>query len=238
MNLYRRLPKKRRDLAHRLLHDINTNEVLLRLGGQIRHNSTRRRIMKMTGEKKVMLGESTRYEGWISTNLQFLTRNYLDATKEMADQGSVNYFYADNVIEHLPVQAGMAMISKVFDALAPGGVVRIATPDGEAVCKAYLAGDSRSVEEFAVSLNDFGYSVTQPIDLVRFTFCAFGHSEGYIYDFETLSKIMTEVGFIKIRKYRPGNSEILVLQNLEKRTGAGDFWSQMCIEAVKPSRNT
>lgn len=66
------------------------------------------------------------------------------------------------------------------------------------------------------------------------TFVEFGHHKGYIYDYESLSSVLENCGFERIRKFRPGESSISELVNLESRTGNSDMWSQMAIEATKP----
>ena len=42
---------------------------------------------------------------------------------------SLNYIYAEQVIEHLPFEGGMVMLRESHRVLAPGGKLRLATPD-------------------------------------------------------------------------------------------------------------
>ena len=59
------------------------------------------------------------------TNVNAVTRNFLDATTRWPlEDSSVSHVYADNVIEHITLDAGRAMLAEASGACSPGGVIR------------------------------------------------------------------------------------------------------------------
>jgi len=180
------------------------------------------------------VGESRDFEGWISTNYQVLVRNFLDGRRHLTGVSNIRLVYLDNVIEHLPKEDGIEMLKNLFFAMESRGVIRLATPDLESICNKYLTYDSKYVDELQQDMKAHGLAVNAMPDLLRVTYCAFGHEKGFIYDFDTLRIVLESTGFIDVELFRPGISSRSELRGLESRTGRSDQWSQMCIEAVKP----
>ncbi|MDT4899202.1 MAG: hypothetical protein QOJ78_132, partial [Pseudonocardiales bacterium] len=136
---------------------------------------------------KVEIGGLEKRTGWVVTNVNATARNFLDATTTwpLAD-GSVSVVYADNVIEHIPLAAGRAMLAEAYRCLQPGGVIRLVTPDIRGHVEMYLAGAESLNSAAGQHYRKIGLTVEHPIDLVRIPIGSFGHHTGYVYDFETL----------------------------------------------------
>ncbi len=232
--LWKMLPLSVRHFVHRFLHRLNSSKFSLLLV-EFRHLITVRRLSRRPKPHWIRLGESRRFENWLSTNYQVLTRNFLDATKNFGRE-NCQYIYADNVIEHLTKKQGDLLVRNAFDALIPGGIIRIATPDLESIAHRYCQGSLEDVHQMAADLEQHKLDISTPSDLLRITFTAFGHEKGVIYDFASLKLLLESAGFVEVKKYGPGDSEIFNLRNLESRTGISDMWSQMAVEAAKPSK--
>lgn len=181
---------------------------------------------------KVEIGGIEQRPGWVVTNVNAVARNYLDATVRWPiEDGGVSHVYADNVIEHITLDQGRAMLAEAFRCLAPGGRIRLVTPDIRAHVELYLQG--RAAVDGAVGdrYRAKGRLVAHPVDLVRIPIGDFGHHLGYVYDFETLAAELESAGFRSPRQYEPNTSDDPVLADLEQRGGHGE--AQLVVEAVR-----
>src|SRR5688572_3091577 len=82
--------------------------------------------------RKLQIGAgSSRLRGWLNTDIEpGEGLAYLDATKRFPfEDGSLHYIFSEHVIEHLTYDEGKAMVAEAFRVLAPGGKMRISTPD-------------------------------------------------------------------------------------------------------------
>ncbi|PZS29886.1 MAG: hypothetical protein DLM58_14675 [Pseudonocardiales bacterium] len=181
---------------------------------------------------RLEIGGLHRRPGWVITNVNAVTRNYLDATTRWPlDDGTVSHVYADNVIEHLTLAAGRAMLSEALRCLRPGGVIRLVTPDIRKHVELYLAG-APSIDSTAGSTyRALGLVVEHPVDLIRIPIGQFGHHEGYVYDFETLDRELKRAGFHSTVHCGLGSSEHTEFQDLDQRTDEGGV--QIAVEATR-----
>ncbi len=229
---WKRLPFGLRSSFHRRLHRFNSSPKLLRISA-FRHYRTVSLIRASNIPVQLRIGESHSFPGWISTNFQVITKNFLDATKFYGRE-NCSAIFADNVIEHLDRSSGELLVNNAYEALVPGGILRITTPDLHSIVMKYLDGSTEDVQQFALDLKGHGLDIKNPSDLLRVTFSAFGHHKGIIYDFNSLKVLLESVGFSEISKFSPGVSSSASLSNLETRVGESDKWSQMAVEATKP----
>lgn len=230
--IWKRFPIKFRNSCHFVLHKVNTSQVLLSIF-QFRQIFIRRKIQASNKEVWLRVGESRLFPYWLSTNYQVFTKNFLDVTKVFGTQ-NCKYIYADNVIEHLNKGDAQKFLSNCFEALVSGGSIRVATPNLSSIAVRYIIGSRNDVEQMDLDLKQHNLDITEPSDLLRVTFTAWGHHKGVIYDFDYLKKLLEKSGFGNIKQYKPGDSENSDLRNLESRTCPSDLWSQMAVEATKP----
>jgi predicted SAM-dependent methyltransferase len=105
--------------------------------------------------------------------------------------------------------------------LVPGGKFSVGVPDCEFRIKSYLSRD----EEFYRHERAFGLpkEVTTPMDHLNYTFRQ-GREHKYAYDFETLTKVLTEAGFVKVvkRRFDP------TLDSVRRE------WGTLYVDAAKP----
>ena len=109
-------------------------------------------------------------------NIRFL-RNYKN--------NSVDEIYSCHVLEHFGRWEYKEVLRRWFEILRPGGVLRLAVPDFEAICK--------------------HYSKTQNLQsLMGLLYGGQDYNENYHYvafDFSTLSKDLKQIGFSNISHY-------------------------------------
>jgi hypothetical protein len=229
--LYKRLPVSWRSQIHLLIHRLNANRFLL-WSLQFRHYFTCKRLKKIS-HLKLRVGESYKYQGWISTNYQVFCWNFLDVTKPLSGLRHLELIIADNVIEHLTLEQGKTMLQNLFDAMSAGAILRLSTPDLRGLVLRYMNGNADDLEQFRVDLQQHNVHITFPPDLLRVPFTAFGHSDGYLYDFDTLKLLLTNIGFVNIRQELTSVSTNPLLSKVENRDLPSDQWAQLCIEAEK-----
>lgn len=181
---------------------------------------------------RLEIGGLARRTGWVVTNVNAVTRNFMDATVEWPlENGSVEYVYSDNVIEHLSLESGRALLAEAFRCLRPGGVIRLITPDLRGHVEKYLAGVAPAGDPEAAVYEQMGLTVEHPLDWVRIPIASFGHHEGYVYDFETLARELERVGFSSVVRTELGQSSHDALVGLDQRTDEGG--TQMAVEAIR-----
>jgi hypothetical protein len=180
---------------------------------------------------KLEIGGHSPRDGWLVTNVNAVTRLYLDATKRWPiKNASVEYVFSDNVIEHLTLQAGRQMLQESHRCMRSGAIIRTVTPDLRAHVDMYLQGGTELKNDVANHYRDIGLDVEYPIDLVRIPVAAFGHHSGYIYDFDTLAAELRRAGFSNIIRCELGQSEHQPLRGLDFRRHEGG--AQLAVEAT------
>lgn len=92
--------------------------------------------------KKLHIGCGKNYiPGWTNVDLFSTVKAdvYADITALPLDRKSFNVIYASHVLEHVQRNTVIATLAHWADLLVPGGVLRIAVPNFEAVAKRYAA---------------------------------------------------------------------------------------------------
>ena len=178
----------------------------------------------------------TRLPGWIDTDVTFRSRNHLDLTKPWpVEPGSVDYVYADNVIEHFPLSLVPSVLRHVRTALRPRGVLRLVTPDVGRTARAYL-DDPGLTAAHLLRHERAGYDVTYPVDLLRVIFTESGHHAGYLFDEQSLRSELEAAGFAVVRRCESGESEHADLQGLEQRSDTTSSLLSLVMEAEPEGR--
>lgn len=173
--------------------------------------------------------------------------------------GSMTYVYSSHFLEHISRAMGQRLAREVTRVLKPGGVFRIVTPDLKIFATAYLAfRDGATSAERAFRVN--GAEGMDPLDQINRLFSmqraerypeemsplrraaltfwmAYVHAvhadagHQWIYDFEDLKSLLTEVGLVGIRKlsFRVGRVPNLDFLDLERYRGVSLY-----VESEKP----
>jgi predicted SAM-dependent methyltransferase len=106
-----------------------------------KHDLDRLRTQMASREplKVVIGGGQTSYEGWIFTD-----QDLLDITKprhwdELFDPNSIDRLLCEHVLEHLSEPECVIALTEAYRHLKPGGLMRVAVPDGYRRDPAYVA---------------------------------------------------------------------------------------------------
>ena len=98
-----------------------------------------RRALRNQPVKKVILGAAqTHFPGWVSTNYPIVDITHPESMSRHFKPGVVRAFLAEHVWEHLTHEQAKAACRNCYEALAPGGYLRIAVPDGLHPDPAYI----------------------------------------------------------------------------------------------------
>jgi hypothetical protein len=180
---------------------------------------------------RLEIGGHHQRDGWVVTNVNAVTRLYLDATKRWPlDDNTVECVFSDNVIEHLTLEAGRAMLREAHRCMKPGGTIRIVTPDLRQHIDMYLSGGTALQNEASSHYRELGLIVEHPIDLVRIPIASFGHHQGYLYDFDTLASELEGAGFTAPIHCKLGVSAHDALNGIDIRNHEGG--AQLAVEAT------
>jgi predicted SAM-dependent methyltransferase len=123
---------------------------------------------------------------------------------------TVDWVYAEHLVEHVTLKAGIAWLSEVHRILRPGGVARITTPDLRIYAQSYVNGDgffgkhrrrvNRALTGVAPAMAERGAFMFNQL------FYVYGHR--WIYDEQELRYALTAAGFaddaIAVRAFREG----------------------------------
>lgn len=108
---------------------------------------------------------------------------------------SVDWVYAEHLIEHVPLPVAVGWLTEVRRVLAPGGVLRVTTPDLGRYVAAY-SGDGRFFTGHRRRLAAAGVGPpmpARPAFMFNQLFYLYGHR--WIYDLEELRYVLTAAGF-------------------------------------------
>ncbi len=167
---------------------------------------------------------TVRLAGWINVDREGRPDLALDVRRPLpfAD-GAARLIYHEHLMEHLTLEEGRRCLRDWFRVLAPGGTLRIATPDLEYLVERYR-GAWR--EQAWLALPEYAFIETRA-EMMNVAFRWWDHR--YLYDGEELERRMREAGFGAIRRCAFGESPTPGLTGLETRPD-----STLILEGVRP----
>jgi predicted SAM-dependent methyltransferase len=169
-------------------------------------------------------------DGWINTDITWRAPMYLDLTRPWPVPGqSVDRIYGDNVIEHFSLQTVRDVLQHCFNALRPGGAIRLATPDLERTARAYLENPKLTADHLDRHRRH-GYPAEHPADMLRITYGYHGHHRGYIFDWASLSSELATAGFSDVRRWDAGKSDDPEFRGLETRAEPTEAATELIVE--------
>ena len=180
------------------------------------------RLLKALVEKhkvKLNIGCGTDYkDGWINidnnsdNNIEKLDLNWDLRTPLPFHDDSIDFIFNEHFIEHLSVEESKNAIKDFMRTLKPGGVLRIAMPDLEAVVQMY--NDPEWENKPFIRRFNLEFVKTRA-EMLNMNFSWWGHK--WLYDWEELDRRLKDLGCNNVKKCKLGQSKHKELQNLETR---------------------
>jgi predicted SAM-dependent methyltransferase len=143
--------------------------------------------------------------------------------------GRLRGVYSEHVLEHLPVDSLPFILSEWKRVLMPGlGRVRVLVPDAEPYLATYMRICSGEKVQFPNPNQDEMPNATPMMHVNR---CFRSYEHLYAYDYETLSRMLADAGFVDINacEHLEGGDPNLLLDSEQRKS------ESLRIEAVAPA---
>ena len=182
--------------------------------------------------------------GWFNTDY-FPRENifFLDVTKTFPiPSASFDFVFTEHHIEHISYKNAVFMLKECFRILKPGGVIKVITPDLESSISNYLNNDIEG-KGIINTTKDYIYSGFHnaanyiPVDdyfkahEINDMFMNYEHQ--FIYDFESMKRVLMHAGFTKIKDCGAKDSVHLEFHHIESHTSDFDKYFSISVEAEK-----
>ena len=165
---------------------------------------------------KLHLGSGSRIiDGWANIDIAGLRTITWDLRKPLPlVKGQVRFVYTEHFIEHIERKDGALLLSRLRAAMAPGGVLRLSTPDLAKLVADYQA---RRV----IRMEHGGWFPETPCQMINEGMRYWGHV--FVYDETELVALLEECGFSNIRRVEWSKSDHPELRNIESRPDFADL---------------
>jgi len=191
--------------------------------------------------KRLQIGAGgARHEGWLNTDIEpGEGLAYLDATQAFPfPDATFQYVASEHVIEHLTYDQAKVMISESFRVLAPGGKVRVATPNLLRLIALFDPNKSDEAKRYIAGKLEWHEWPKEPSSeaiILNLQMSSWGHK--FLYDPATLRGALARAGFRSIKQFAMSESDDPVLRGFEARiTGVHahvNAYETMVIQAQK-----
>ena len=196
--------------------------------------------LRATGEPKLHIGGGWHViEGWLNTDIALISGvMHMDATRPFPiEDETFQYIFSEHMIEHIPYEHFVTMLCECRRVMRTGGVIRITTPDLNALAGLLSSPRSQRQERYIAFFSKHFLSKNHPhtpAAMINAFFKSWGHT--FIYDRETLEIAFRSAGFHSIERCHLGESNHVSLRHLEHEQrypdGLLDFES-IAVEAIK-----
>jgi SAM-dependent methyltransferase len=140
--------------------------------------------------------------------------------------------YASHVLEHLALNDFRVALRNSFTLLRPGGIFRLIVPDLEVLARRYVESDDPEACETFMRATSLGKEV-RPRRVTGFIKSFFANNEHlWMWDFKSLKRELSTVGFVEIRRCAPGDSEDPNFKHVEDPER---FIDAVAIECKRPN---
>jgi predicted SAM-dependent methyltransferase len=180
---------------------------------------------------------------WLNTDI-WPTREevYLDATKRYPfPDGSFQYVFTEHMIQTVPWEDGVALLKECYRILAPGGKLRVVTPNLAKFVQLLTGSPDAEAQRFiAAKLRLAGWPESPVTGAYIFNRQVRDWDTQFLYNAATLRKSLELAGFKQITEYRVEEKTDPVFREAEIRTRneGSDLWvvnrwESMAFEAVR-----
>ncbi len=160
-------------------------------------------------------------DGWFNTDIEPINNvyylNLLD--KFIFPDNSFDYVFSEHNIEHFDIRSAMHILLECQRVLKPGGILRISTPDLAKLIDFYL-NDSDLHNDYCKFQTDNWLPLLKNCGVYNKAFVLndffrnWGHKT--IFDFDSLSQLLSLTGFENIIRVELNSSEHAELKSIEK----------------------
>lgn len=179
-----------------------------------------RHYLTTTPVARLHLGAGhNRLAGWLNTDRDVdAGLVLLDATSPFPlPSGTVDYVFAEHLIEHLAYSDALHMLHESYRVLTPGGRIRLATPDLDSLVSLLRGDYGEAGARYATWLCDsyFPESHGPPATFaVNQVLRGWGHR--FVYDQATLRATLEAASFTDVERHPFGDSADPELKGLEQ----------------------
>ncbi len=177
--------------------------------------------MSSSSPKKLQIGaQGNSINGWLNADIEPKANHvvYMDATKTFPfGDNTLDYVFAEHMIEHIPYGDADFMIKECFRVLKPQGKIRIATPNLMGAIQVLQNPDTPEHKEYIDHYYNLFIDQGVPRDpafVVNKLFYGFKHR--FIHTEFTLTHLLETNGFNHVRKYEVGESNDPELTGVEQ----------------------
>jgi predicted SAM-dependent methyltransferase len=150
--------------------------------------------------------------------IQFCRLNHIeygDATKGLpVVNRSIDVFYSSHMIEHLDQADAYKFLKEARRVLCSGGIIRLVVPDLRKLIEKYI--ESRDADEFILSTflcKPRPRTIAQRLKVM----VAGDRNHRWMYDGESLCRLLTSLGFVNASIMPPGKTKIQNPEPLDLR---------------------
>ena len=193
--------------------------------------------------RKLQIGSGSNViDGWFNTDINIRENiYYLDLKKKFLFSDNIfDYIYSEHSIEHFTVDEGVFLLKECFRVLKHNGRIRIATPGLKNLINYYNCDSELHNKYTNWEFNSFikkknSTNICTKCVVINNFYRDWGHK--FIYDFETLKKVLEYSGFTEVYECEILKSTISDLCGLERHLKKVNFnyniIETMVVEAVK-----
>lgn len=146
---------------------------------------------------EIGIGTSQKKDGFISTDINISTDYPYDLRLGLPfPDDSIDFIYAEHVLEHFEYSDLLVMIKDCYRVLKPNGIISVVVPDAAIYLNGYFHPDNFDKEKYCK--HDFGLTYKTKIDYVNYIYYMAGHHR-YMFDSSALLSALSAGGFTKAR---------------------------------------
>lgn len=197
--------------------------------------------LRQTPVRKLQIGTgSNNMAGWLNTDIEIgKDKAFLDATKPFPlPDRSFQYIFGEHVIEHIAYEQALFMLQECHRILAPGGKLRISTPNLTRFIELFQDEKTAEMRRFLkrkLEWHEWPETPDPECYILNLQMRTWGHE--FVYTPKMLRASLEKAGFRDVKQFRPGESDDPALFDLEVRskwvTADVDAYETMVFQAVR-----
>lgn len=145
------------------------------------------------------------------------------------ENNSVDGIFSEHFVEHIDFATGTRFFNEAFRTLKKGGVLRIVCPNLDYVLRGMDSVKMERLKNMFISVGDFNRMPDEISSAEIINWIFYGHGHKFIYNLESLSKVLYNIGYSSVYSSEFGLSKVGMA--IERRKDES-FYS-LYVEAIK-----